>query len=78
MKAKVARKQHALDQMAEGLSLFQDLALREESYKKQLQREKELLVKVVENGVMFAVDLDGAISDKKQELAVSQDDFSLE
>jgi hypothetical protein len=51
--------------MAKGLSLFQDLALREESYRKQLQREKDLLVKVIENGVQFAVSIDGAISDKK-------------
>ena len=35
-------------------------------------------MRVIENGVQFAVSLDSAISDKKEAMAQSQDDFSVE
>lgn len=52
--------------------------MREESYRKQLQTEKELLVKVVENGVQFAVNIDRAISNKKEELTLVEDEYRTE
>ena len=35
-------------------------------------------MRVIENGVQFAVGLDSAILDKKEGMAQSQDDFSVE